>query len=149
MRTVSYEREIVDWSFPEFLVFELNEWDAKLRYNHLPAVSCWACSRQIVQSNWHSAGTFCALIYSHICAIIFIFCFFIPSDTLFSRVALGHASSTTNDVAATFHSRWHPRKAIRSFSSHCALISEAVCRWFSCPNEWQGGHWVAFRDFKH
>jgi hypothetical protein len=62
-----------------------------------------------------------AYILTHMC-----YSFFIPSDTFFSLVALGHASSVANDVAHTFHSRWHPCKAIRTFNSLCALISEAA-----------------------
>lgn len=67
-----------------------------------------------------------ACLYTHIYVRYIFFCFFILSDTLFSLVALGHTSSTANDVADTFHSRWHPCKAIRTFSPHGALISEAA-----------------------
>lgn len=89
-----------------------------------------------------------AYILAHMC-YSFYFLFHYSERYTFQSVALGHASSTASDVADTFHSRWHPCKAIRTFSPQRAPISEAARRLLCCPIEWQGGHWAPFRAFKY
>lgn len=73
-----------------------------------------------------------AYILTHMC-YSFYFLFLYSERYTFQSVALGHASSTASDAADTFHSRWHPCKAIRTFSPYCAPISEAARRLFCCP----------------
>lgn len=112
---------------------------------HLPEASCCRyvypiphfSSVCVITTDARCYHSSCFYTHTYVrCYVYFLLPFLYSERYICSPVPPGHD-------AATFHSRWHPEKAIRTFCSHRAVIPMCWYSATSCLSNWQWGHWAA------